>query len=211
MTALEHRTQALLDLVEADCRQKCDAILAEAQVAPRAAGTGARRRPRRGCARPSRKSARARMRGSTRRARTCRPGAGLPSSSARPRSWPPAGSGSRRNCCGAGATRSCGSAGSRRSSPVRARRCRGHVARRPCPRLAGRGARCRPRRARGGAGGRVRFEADPRLRAGLRISADGNVVDGTLDGLLADRADIGAQLLHHGVDDAAGRSAKSSG
>lgn len=41
-----------------------------------------------------------------------------------------------------------------------------------------------------------RFDADPRIRAGLRISTNGNVVDGTLDGLLADRADIGSQLLH---------------
>ncbi len=38
--------------------------------------------------------------------------------------------------------------------------------------------------------------ADADIRAGLKISADGNVVDGTLDGLVADRAEIGAQLLH---------------
>ncbi|HTP98433.1 MAG TPA: hypothetical protein VMN56_03845 [Casimicrobiaceae bacterium] len=36
---------------------------------------------------------------------------------------------------------------------------------------------------------------DASLRAGLRISAGGNVVDGALTGLLADRADIGAKLL----------------
>jgi hypothetical protein len=35
------------------------------------------------------------------------------------------------------------------------------------------------------------------LRAGLSVSADGNVVDGTLDGLLGDRREIGARLLHH--------------
>jgi len=40
------------------------------------------------------------------------------------------------------------------------------------------------------------FGADPGIRAGLRISANGNVVDGTLDGLLADRAEIASQLLH---------------
>lgn len=34
------------------------------------------------------------------------------------------------------------------------------------------------------------------IRAGLKIGADGNVVDGTLDGLLADRAEIGARLLN---------------
>ncbi len=40
------------------------------------------------------------------------------------------------------------------------------------------------------------FEADPRIRAGLRISASWNVVDGTLDGLISDRAEIGSRLLH---------------
>lgn len=37
--------------------------------------------------------------------------------------------------------------------------------------------------------------ADPRIRGGLKIAADGNVVDGTLDGLLADHDDIGGRLL----------------
>ena len=45
------------------------------------------------------------------------------------------------------------------------------------------------------------FSADAAIRAGLRISAGGNVIDGTLSGLLADRAEIGAQLLRH-VEDA---------
>ncbi|MFO1324429.1 MAG: hypothetical protein U1F15_10220 [Burkholderiales bacterium] len=39
------------------------------------------------------------------------------------------------------------------------------------------------------------FMADDALRAGLKISAGGNVVDGTLAGLVADRAEIGAALL----------------
>jgi len=38
---------------------------------------------------------------------------------------------------------------------------------------------------------------DDTLRAGLRICAGGNVVDGTLAGLVADRAEIGAKLLSH--------------
>jgi type II secretory pathway pseudopilin PulG len=38
--------------------------------------------------------------------------------------------------------------------------------------------------------------ADPRIRAGLKIAADGNVVDGTLDGFLVDGNEIGARLLH---------------
>jgi hypothetical protein len=40
------------------------------------------------------------------------------------------------------------------------------------------------------------FVADAGIRAGLKIAADGNVVDGTLTGLLADRSEIGALLLH---------------
>ena len=40
------------------------------------------------------------------------------------------------------------------------------------------------------------FDADERIQAGLKISAGGNVVDGTLGGLLADRAEVGSWLLH---------------
>jgi regulator of protease activity HflC (stomatin/prohibitin superfamily) len=39
------------------------------------------------------------------------------------------------------------------------------------------------------------FDPDPRIRAGLKISARGCIVDGTLDGLLSDRAEIGSRLL----------------
>lgn len=39
------------------------------------------------------------------------------------------------------------------------------------------------------------FEADARITAGLKIVADGNVIDGTLDGLLADRSSLDARLL----------------
>ena len=38
------------------------------------------------------------------------------------------------------------------------------------------------------------FVADAGIVAGLRIAAGGNVVDGTLGGLLADRAEVGAKL-----------------
>jgi hypothetical protein len=41
-----------------------------------------------------------------------------------------------------------------------------------------------------------RFESDASIAAGLKIVCDGNVVDGTLDGLLADRAELEARLLH---------------
>ena len=39
------------------------------------------------------------------------------------------------------------------------------------------------------------FVVDDAARAGLKISAGGNVIDGTLAGLTADRAEIGARLL----------------
>jgi hypothetical protein len=45
------------------------------------------------------------------------------------------------------------------------------------------------------AGAPPMFEADSAISAGLRISADGNVIDGTLGGLLADRAEFEARLL----------------
>jgi hypothetical protein len=41
------------------------------------------------------------------------------------------------------------------------------------------------------------FVANAGIAAGLRVAASGNVVDGTLGGLLADRAEVGAQLLRH--------------
>jgi hypothetical protein len=44
------------------------------------------------------------------------------------------------------------------------------------------------------------FVENDAIRAGLRISAGGNVIDGTLAGLIADRADIGARLLRHMED-----------
>jgi hypothetical protein len=39
------------------------------------------------------------------------------------------------------------------------------------------------------------FVTDARIVAGLRIAAGGNVIDGTLEGLLADRAEVGAKLM----------------
>jgi hypothetical protein len=41
------------------------------------------------------------------------------------------------------------------------------------------------------------FVADAHIDAGLRVIAGRNVVDATLDGLLADRARIEGRLLHH--------------
>ena len=39
------------------------------------------------------------------------------------------------------------------------------------------------------------FVADAAIVAGLRIAAAGNVIDGTLAGLVSDRSEVGAQLL----------------
>ena len=52
------------------------------------------------------------------------------------------------------------------------------------------------RRIAAAAGEAPRFEADAALAAGLKVVADGNVVAGTIDGLLADRAELEARLLH---------------
>jgi hypothetical protein len=41
------------------------------------------------------------------------------------------------------------------------------------------------------------FSADARIDAGLRIASGGNVVDGSLAGLLADRVEVGARLLRY--------------
>lgn len=49
-------------------------------------------------------------------------------------------------------------------------------------------------------GALAEWVGDGALRAGLKVSAAGNVIDGTLDGLLADRTDIGARLLRHMED-----------
>ena len=39
------------------------------------------------------------------------------------------------------------------------------------------------------------FEPDAQLRAGLKISAAGNLIDGTLGGLLAERGELESRLL----------------
>ncbi len=41
------------------------------------------------------------------------------------------------------------------------------------------------------------FVVDTGIAAGLRIASGGNVVDGTLAGLIADRVEVGAQLLRY--------------
>lgn len=41
----------------------------------------------------------------------------------------------------------------------------------------------------------LQFDDDPKIAAGLRIRVGGAVIDGTLDGLLTERAEISARLL----------------
>jgi hypothetical protein len=43
-------------------------------------------------------------------------------------------------------------------------------------------------------------DEDAGIVAGLRIAAGGNIVDGTLDGLVEDRTQVGAQLLRQMED-----------
>ncbi len=164
--------------------------------------------PRRGhgCARRSTKSARAATRASLRPERTCRPGAGLPISSARPRCLPRAGRRCRRRCCGAGTIPRFAATGSSRSLRPRGQ-CSWLRAWRVIHGPGWPDSERDALRAELAAATRTEceFVDDARIRAGLRITANGNVVDGTLDGLLTDRAEIGARLLHL-LDTAAGPS-----
>ena len=57
------------------------------------------------------------------------------------------------------------------------------------------GERAATKAALAAAGITLTFEADPSITAGLKVMADGNVIDGTLAGLLAGRADFEARLL----------------
>jgi len=57
------------------------------------------------------------------------------------------------------------------------------------------------------------FEPDARIRAGLKVAAAGNLIDGTLDGLLAERGDIESRLLRlleSATDEAAAAPAAGS-
>lgn len=56
-------------------------------------------------------------------------------------------------------------------------------------------------------------EAAPAVRAGIKVYGNGNVIDGTLEGLLADRADIGGKLLQllDVESEAVNRTASSAG
>jgi len=192
----DHQTQALLDLVNADRRQKCDAILAEAQgrrsTALRQAHADARvlmrnafreerlRRDTRVDAARANLETRRRLAEQRRAAALLADGwKRLPEELLRRWRNPDL----RRRWVAAVV------AGARTSLPATAWRIihapdwpaaerdavRSELALTP-------GAECL-------------FDENPRIRAGLRISANGNVVDGTQDGLLSDRAEIGSQLL----------------
>lgn len=65
-----------------------------------------------------------------------------------------------------------------------------HTADWPAAEAAGLAARVRDH-----AGEPPRLEPDPAMAAGLRLAADGNLIDATLHGLLADRDEIGGRLI----------------
>ena len=195
--SIDRQTQALLDLVEADRRQKCDAILAVAQDRGNAvleqAHADARARMRKAFQEErARRDARvdaARANLQTRRRLADQQRAAallaagwkrLPEELLRRWRTPEL----RRHWVAAVV------AGARSALPGKAWR----IVHAPDWPLAEREAIRGELAAAHSA--ECRFDEDARVRAGLRISANGNVVDGTLDGLLADRSDIGSQLLH---------------
>ncbi len=53
------------------------------------------------------------------------------------------------------------------------------------------------------------FEPEPRIRAGLKVAAAGNLIDGTLDGLMADRGELESRLLRQ-LESATGEHAVAS-
>jgi hypothetical protein len=194
--SIDRQTRALLDLVEADRRQKCDAILAVAQD--------------RGSAvlKQAHADARARMRKAfqeERAQRDARVGAARANLQTRRRladqqraaallaaGWKKLPEELLRRWRDPGLRRRWVAtvvAGARAALPGTAWR----IVHAPDWPLAEREAIGAELAAAHGA--ECRFDEDASIRAGLRISANGNVVDGTLDGLLADRADIGSQLL----------------
>jgi hypothetical protein len=195
--SLEHHQQALLDLVEADRRQKCDAILAEAQSRGRAVLKQAHADARARMCKAFREervrrdarvdAARAHLETRRRLAEQQRAAAllaggwkKLPEELLRRWRTP-----EFRHLWVAAVV-----AGARTSLPATAWR----IIHAPDWPTAERDAiRSELALAQGAP---CLFDADSRIRVGLRISANGNVVDGTQDGLISDRADIGSQLLH---------------
>lgn len=193
---IDRQTQALLDLVEADRRRKCDAILGEAQARVDA------------LLRQAHADARARMRNAfdeERLRRDARVDAARANLQTRRRLA------DQRRASGllAAGWKALPDEMLRRwrTPDLRARWVAAVVAaaRAALPEAAWRVAHApdlpaaerealAALLARAHASGIV--DGDARIRAGLRIAANGNVVDGTLEGLLADRAEIASQLLH---------------
>ena len=193
---VDGQAQALLDLVEADRKEKCDAILADAKAAARRSCARPTRTRGRGCARPSRRSGCAATRAPRRRTRTCRRDDGSRNSSA------------PRALLAAGWERLPGELVRRWRMPDLRRAWIAIVVAEACKSLPGRSWRVAhapdwPVRewTAGNAefaeapAAECAFDADARIGAGMKISAGGCIVDGTLDGLLSDRAEIGSRLL----------------
>jgi len=191
------QTQALLDLVETDRVQKCSAILADAErrcaAVLRQAHADARTRMRTAVEEERLRrdarigAARANLQTRRRLALQRRAAALLAAGWAKLpdellRRW--RSSASRRAWVAAVL------ASARKSLPATA----WHVAHAPDWPAAERDATAAEIAAPAGA--ECGFAADARIRAGLVIAADGNGIDGTREGLLADRAEIGSLLLH---------------
>jgi hypothetical protein len=193
---LESRMQSLLDLVETDRKLRCDAILDDARA--RAAATVA----------AAHAEARARMRNAfdeERRRLDARVAAARARLTTHQRAREQRHAG---DLLAAGWKRLTAALCERWRDP-RYRQCWiAHViaeARKALPRDAWRivhapGGSHSEREALAAAlattlGAPPQFVVAEAARAGLRVSAGGNVIDGTLEGLLADRAEIGARLL----------------
>ena len=190
---LERRAQALLDIVENDRSAQCEAILAEARGRASAlvaqAHADARTRMREAFAEERRRlhervsAARAKLQTRQRLHEQQRTAALLALGLA------------------AASRRAASTLARQRHAPRVGRRGRRHglaraaaraVAHRARSRLAGRRAAGARRAHRDGISTRrPRSIADAGIDAGLRIASGGNVVDGSLGGLLADRVEVG--------------------
>jgi len=193
---LQQRTQALLDLVEADRRARCAELIAQAERQAAAtlaqARAEARRRLREAFAeeraRAAARVAAARAELQTRhRLHEQQQAAGWLAVG-----WQRLPAALRQRWADAGARRQWADAALQEAARVLApgRWRIVHAPGWPAPEREALAARLQA-----AAGTAAAFTEDAALGAGLRVVADGNVVDATLGGLVADREAIGARLL----------------
>jgi vacuolar-type H+-ATPase subunit H len=193
---LESRTQALLDIVEADRRRRCDALLEEARVRAAAivadAHAEARSKLRNAFGEERQRlearlaTAQARLLTHRRERARQRAGALLAEGSQRLSAalharWRDTGSRDRWAATVIGAARQALPRGTWQivHAPGWPDDQRDALAATLAPEL----------------GGRPHFVVAESACAGLKVTAAGNVIDGTLEGLTADRVEIGSRLL----------------